>query len=214
MDQRWPITLQWRHNGRDRVSNHQPHDCLLNRLFRRRSKKTSKLRVTGPLCGEFTGDRWIPRTKGQQCGKCFHLMTSSWTNDPIRRNSDATRSLMYFDSRNCFENLVCKVYSIRLQCVRQMPRFLQYSDVIMGTMAYKITSLKIAYSIIHSGADQRKHQSSALLALCAGNSPHKVPMTRKMFPFETSSCCLSLTASALAGCSWVLTFITCMTCLI
>ena len=42
-------TLQWRYNGRDIVSNHQPHDCLLNRLFRRRSKKTSKLRVTG-LC--------------------------------------------------------------------------------------------------------------------------------------------------------------------
>ena len=42
-------TLQWRHNGHDSVSNHQPHDCLLNRLFRRSSKKTSKLRVTG-LC--------------------------------------------------------------------------------------------------------------------------------------------------------------------
>ena len=39
-------SLQWGHNGRDEVSNHQPHDCLLNRLFRRRSKKTSKLRVT------------------------------------------------------------------------------------------------------------------------------------------------------------------------
>ena len=35
--------LQWHHNGRDGISNHQPHDCLLNRLFRRRSKKTSKL---------------------------------------------------------------------------------------------------------------------------------------------------------------------------
>ena len=51
--------LQWRHNGRDSVSNLQPHDCLLNRLFRRRSKKTSKLRVTGlcamnsPGTGEF-----------------------------------------------------------------------------------------------------------------------------------------------------------------
>ena len=42
-------TLQWRHNGRDGVSDHQPHDCLLNRLFRRRSQKTSKLRVSG-LC--------------------------------------------------------------------------------------------------------------------------------------------------------------------
>ena len=41
--------LLWRHNEHDSVSNHQPHDCLLNRLFRRRSKKTSKPRVTG-LC--------------------------------------------------------------------------------------------------------------------------------------------------------------------
>ena len=42
-------SLQWRRNGRDGVSTHQPHNCLLNRLFVRRSKKTSKLRSTG-LC--------------------------------------------------------------------------------------------------------------------------------------------------------------------
>ena len=53
-------TLRWRHNGCYSVSNHQPHHCLLNRLFRRRSKKTSKLRVTGlcaknsPGTGEFS----------------------------------------------------------------------------------------------------------------------------------------------------------------
>ena len=47
-----PITLQWRHNGRDSVSNHEPHDCLLNRLFRRRSKITSKHRVTGLCAGK------------------------------------------------------------------------------------------------------------------------------------------------------------------
>ena len=41
---------EWRHHGRDSVSNHQSHDCLLNRLSRRRSKKTANLRVTG-LCG-------------------------------------------------------------------------------------------------------------------------------------------------------------------
>ena len=52
-------TLQWRHNERDGVSNHQPHVCSLNRLFRRRSKETSKLRVTAlcvanlPVTGEF-----------------------------------------------------------------------------------------------------------------------------------------------------------------
>ena len=42
-------SLQWRHNEHHGVSNHQPHGCLLNSLFRRRSKKTSKLRVSG-LC--------------------------------------------------------------------------------------------------------------------------------------------------------------------
>ena len=42
---------QWRHNGHDSVSCHQPHHCLLNRLFRRRSKKISKLRVTGLCAG-------------------------------------------------------------------------------------------------------------------------------------------------------------------
>ena len=42
-------TLHWRDNDHGGVSNHQPHGCLLNRLFGRRSKKTSKLRVTG-LC--------------------------------------------------------------------------------------------------------------------------------------------------------------------
>ena len=41
------ISLQWRHNDRNGVSNHHPHDCLLNILFRQRWKKTSKLRVTG-----------------------------------------------------------------------------------------------------------------------------------------------------------------------
>ena len=43
--------LQWRYNGRDGVSNYQPQDCFLNRLFRHRSKKTSKLRVTGLFAG-------------------------------------------------------------------------------------------------------------------------------------------------------------------
>ena len=43
--------LHWRHNEPDGVSNHQPRDCLLNCLFRFRSKKKSKLRVTG-LCAE------------------------------------------------------------------------------------------------------------------------------------------------------------------
>ena len=59
----WPrivLTLRWRHNGRDSVSNHQPHGYLLNRLFRRRSKKTSKLRVTGLCAGNSPGTGEFP----------------------------------------------------------------------------------------------------------------------------------------------------------
>ena len=55
--------LQWRHNECDGVSNHQLHDCFLNRLFSHRSTKTSKLRVTGlceensPMTGDFPAQR-------------------------------------------------------------------------------------------------------------------------------------------------------------
>ena len=65
--------LEWRHNGHDSVSNHWLLNCLLKRLCSRRSKETSKLRVTGLWEGNtpVTGV-----TEGQERGKCFHLMTS------------------------------------------------------------------------------------------------------------------------------------------
>ena len=65
-----------------------------------------------------------------------------------------------------------------------------YCDVIMGPTASQITSLTSVYSIVYSGTDQRKHQSSASLAFVRGihrrpvNSPHKWPVTRKMLPFD------------------------------
>ena len=67
---------------------------------------------------------------------------------------------------------------------------IHYNDVIMGSMASQITSLTIVYPAVYSGADQRKHQSSASLAFVRGihrgpvNSPHKWPVTRKMIPFD------------------------------
>ena len=53
-------SLRWRHNGQDDVSNHQPHHCLLNCLFGRRSKKASKLRVTGFCAGNSPGTGEFP----------------------------------------------------------------------------------------------------------------------------------------------------------
>ena len=64
-----------------------------------------------------------------------------------------------------------------------------YNDVTMGAMASQNTSLTIFYSNVYSGADQRKHSSSASLAFVGGihrwpvNSQHKWPVMRKMFPF-------------------------------
>ena len=67
-----------------------------------------------------------------------------------------------------------------------------YNDVIIGTMAslFISLSLSIGYSTVYTVADQRKSQSSASLAFVRGihlwpvNSPHKWPVTRKMFPFD------------------------------
>ena len=58
---------------------------------------------------------------------------------------------------------------------------IHYNDVIMTTMASQITSPTVVYSIVYSGVSQRKHESSALLAV---NSPLKGPVTRKMLPFD------------------------------
>ena len=63
-------SLRWRHNDYDGVSNHQLHGCLLNRLFRRRSKKTSKLRVTGLCVGNSPGPVNSPH-KGPVTRKMF-----------------------------------------------------------------------------------------------------------------------------------------------
>ena len=72
----------------------------------------------------------------------------------------------------------------------RLPHKSHYNDVIMSMIASQITSLAFVYSTVYFGADQRKHQSSASLAFVRGihrgpvNSPHKWPVTRKMFPFD------------------------------
>ena len=75
-----------------------------------------------------------------------------------------------------------------IKCIWKCLRY--FGDVIMDAIASQITSLTIVYSIVYSDADQIKHQSSASLAFVRGihrgpvNSPHKWPVTRKMFPFD------------------------------
>ena len=75
-------------------------------------------------------------------------------------------------------------------CNNQCQCGFHYSNVIMSEMASHITILAIVCSIVNSGVDQRKHQSSASLAFVWGirrwprSSPHKWPVTRNMYPFD------------------------------
>ena len=83
-------------------------------------------------------------------------------------------------------NLVHHYFSLPSGCSNRACQ--HYNDVIMNTVASQITSLTIVSSIVYLSADQRKHQSSALLAFVRVihrrpvNSPHKGPVTRQMFP--------------------------------
>ena len=84
-------------------------------------------------------------------------------------------------------------------------RYFHYSDVIMSAIASEITGVSIVYSIICSGADQRKYQSSTSLAFVRGihwwpaKSPHKGPVMQKMFPIDDIIVFLALIHHSYAG---------------
>ena len=82
--------LQWRYIGRDGVSNHQPRDCLLNRISRRRSQKTSQLRGTGLCAGNSTVTGEFPA----QMASNAENVSIWWRHHGINRVITATRSLL------------------------------------------------------------------------------------------------------------------------
>ena len=102
------------------------------------------------------------------------------------------KMILFFNVLNAdlgFILLLCEFYTPSLLYPRNVNGN-HYTDVTMSLMASQITSLTIVYSTVYSGADQRKHQSPASLAFVQRihrgpvNSPHKRPVTRKMFPFD------------------------------
>ena len=115
--------------------------------------------------------------------------------DSISQISGHARSIIY--QTFILEYKAMVVHQTCLHSQMQITRYSlapvgcgHYNDVIMSAMASQITSLTIVYSTFYSGADQRKHQSSASLAFVWGihrwpvNSPHKWPVTQKMFPLD------------------------------
>ena len=115
-----------------------------------------------------------------------HLSSAKYQNDSTVFVERKCSSLRWFHAyfhccKQCYEMDLCSQFV-----------FWTYHDLVISfsiTVTSQITSLTIVYSTIYSGANQRKHQSSASLAFVASvNSPHKWPVTRKWFHLMTSSC--------------------------
>ena len=176
------FTLQCRHTERDGASNHQRLDCLCNRLFRRRSKGTSKLRVTGlcegnsPVTGEFPSQR-ASDVENSQCDdvimyqNCLiHMSFSIWRNR-VFPGIEMYYSCVIFVLSSITTSkpwLWCLRYTSRINNDVQYYRF-HYSDVIMSVMASQIAGVSIVYTTTCSGTDH-KNQSSVSRAFVRGTT--------------------------------------------
>ena len=141
------------------------------------------------LCqGLLSGYRWCNVTVHVSCGHLWML----YSRYHIKPFGELRVHFVLTSLRSTLAmNLLClsEARARQSKCMRG-GLVSHYSGVVMGAIASQITSLTIVYSTIYSDADQRKHQSSASLAFVRGihrgpvNSPHKWPVTRKMFPFD------------------------------
>ena len=103
---RGPQSLQGRHTGRSSVSNHQPHDCLLNQLFRRRSKKTSKLRITGLCVGNSPGTGEFPTQMANNAEN-----VSIWRRHHVVHGGMANHGTWYQTLANSFSKTYVMIHS-------------------------------------------------------------------------------------------------------
>ena len=128
------MTLQWRHSDHDGVSNHQPNGCLLNRLFRRRSKKPSKLRVTGLCVGNSPGPVNSPH-KGPVTRKMFPfddvIMVIPASNDGGCISEQAYITInrtKWYCSRICIELVI----AIKTFCLRYASEVSGYQELYVS----------------------------------------------------------------------------------
>ena len=130
-------------------------------------------------------DNYYDRAHGQSAlpnnTRCIHKL-------PRMKNGEIVSCIFYQEiTQNHLVSgattNVCMCSIFHASCTRH------YHDVIMSLLASQIASRTIVFSTVYSDADKRKHQSSASLAFVWGiqrwpvNSPHKWPVTWKLFPF-------------------------------
>ena len=127
--------------------------CLFNNLVWQTTTKSSELHITR------SGDRWIPLTKGQSCGKRCHVMTSFWHNNNIVIISCVKWKYfhalfaVYMHNIKLLLMTSCGTEGLLIICFA----WIRYSNVIMSARASQNTGVLIVCSTVSSGADQRKH---------------------------------------------------------
>ena len=110
---KWLPPLQWRQNERDGVLYHRRLYCLLNRLFRHRSKKASKLRVTGLWVGDLTGTGEFPAQKASNAEN-----VSIWW-----RHHDLVTTIRMIDCEPCayFLGYIARSFTYRFFIISDNP---------------------------------------------------------------------------------------------
>ena len=118
--------LLWRHNGYDCVPNHQPHHCLFNCLFERRSKKTSKLRVTGLCVGNtpVPGDFPAQMASNAQMFPFDDVIMGTWSDRHLSSKSNINfYEMCNYEFMNCswaksHSNAKMLSYSIKISVIK------------------------------------------------------------------------------------------------
>ena len=183
-------TLQWRHNDdNDDVSNHQPYHCLLNRLFGRRSKKTSKLRVTGlcagnsPGTGEFPAQMasntenasiwWRHHDPGwnlrlpSETSNNFRWLDSLWTRDAIWPYISGSIMIQVMLDGCRYQAFTCTNVDLIINEARWHSAEGNSTENIADINHHKM----LAMPYVKTWCRHQMETLSALLAICAGNSP-------------------------------------------
>ena len=117
------MSLRWRHNGNDGVSNHQPRHCLLKRLFRRRSKKTSKLRVTGLCAGNSPGTGEFPAqiaSNAENVSIWWRHHEATWDCQHNHSNVNLLLAKFFIENMKIYLQFVLFLYNDIMQIVEML----------------------------------------------------------------------------------------------
>ena len=175
-------SLQWRHNGRDSVSNHQPQDCLLNPLFRCRSKKTSKLRVTGLCAGNSPGTGEFPAQMASNAENVsiwwYHHCRVSFRGKSyiaIASGRNASLEVINFVIDSGFICNLDAIFDFGCFCCKRVMGYIMYKDVdaVFGV-------LDILSALLAPRARNRDRLPK--------DSPHKGPVMQRFYGLFLLAC--------------------------